>query len=194
MPLATLFYKRRVPLDASRKSRRNKAVNRSNGIVQSSNNPRIPLPALIPQQPQLPPFEVGSLKMSDLRLAIVSHGDHWHLVRRLGLLDTLRLSSSSHRTACTSDKELPFFFTFRLSNPLFDHSAAQLSILTWWSDWKQQQQSMDSRPSPAANQTPRGPISFAEGQLPAIDPEPPPTSQRRGLHLQVRYGQVHCSP
>ncbi|KAB2572925.1 hypothetical protein DBV05_g8381 [Lasiodiplodia theobromae] len=73
--------------------------------------------------------------MSDFRLAIVSHGDHWHLVRRLGLRDTLRLSSSSHSTASTSDKELPFFFALWSSNLLFDHSAAQLPILQRGSGW-----------------------------------------------------------
>ncbi|KAF4544315.1 Meiosis protein Mei2 [Lasiodiplodia theobromae] len=152
--------------------------------AKSSNNPRIPLPALIPQQPHLPPFEVGSLKMSDLRLAILSRGDRWYIVRRLGLRDTFSLSSNRNSTASTSDNELPFFFAFQSSNPLFDpYSAAQLSILKWWSYWKQQQLLMNSRLSHAAYLKPRGPISFAEGQLPAIDPEPPLSPQRRDLHL-----------
>ncbi|KAF9641198.1 hypothetical protein BFW01_g557 [Lasiodiplodia theobromae] len=87
--------------------------------------------------------------------------------------------------------------TFRSSNPLLDHSVAQLPVLKLWSDSKQQQQSMHSRPSPAAYQTPRGPISFAEGQLPAIDPDPPPASQRRDLHLlcvTVKSTARHTQP
>lgn len=88
--------------------------------------PRIPLTALLRpecQQVHLSAFDDDALKMSDLRLAILRRGDRWLIVLRLGVRDTFGLSRSSHTTASTSDNQLPFYFTLRLSNPLFDRKS-----------------------------------------------------------------------
>lgn len=94
--------------------------------TESNSIPRIPLTALLRpkcQQVHLSAFDDDALKMSDLRLAILRRGDRWLTVLRLGVCDTFGLSRSSHSTASTSDNQLPFYFTLRLSNPLFDRKS-----------------------------------------------------------------------
>lgn len=112
----------RIALATARDAPSLKQANRT----ESSGIPKMPLTALLRpgcQQVHLSAFDDDALKMSDLLLAILSHGDRWLILLRLGVCDTLGLSRSSYSTAFNGDNQLPFFFTHRSSNPLFDRKS-----------------------------------------------------------------------